>query len=156
MIGLVLGSWHISNFLERIKKPLHILISIQGSLAFYAIALTGIIILFHKRSPLSQISFILEMGFPFLTLVAGYLGGLHFPLINSIYLAERKGVGRVAGLIYGTDLVGSAVGALLTGLIFVPVLGILHTLYFITSFNVFAVGLLGFIKFRRYFSTSGL
>jgi predicted membrane-bound spermidine synthase len=88
----------------------------------------------------------MEVGFPLLTLVAGYLGGLHFPLANAIYLAGGREVGKVASLVYGVDLVGSSAGALSAGIILLPVLGIAHTLYFITAFNLCALGLLGIIS----------
>ena len=151
MIGLILGTWHITPFVERTRKPLRILMSIQGGLAIYAIALLGIIILFHNAPPLSRTSSIMEVGFPLLTLVAGYLGGLHFPLANGIYLAGGKEVGKVASLVYGMDLVGSSVGALSAGIIFLPVLGITDTLYLITAFNLLAVGLLGSIGISKVF-----
>jgi spermidine synthase len=144
MIGLILGSWHITPSVERIRKPLRILMSIQGGLAMYAIILLGIIILFHSSHSLSRISSILEVGFPLLTLVAGYLGGLHFPLANGIYLARKREVGKVASLIYGVDLAGSSAGALSAGIILLPVLGISDSLYLITALNLSALGLLGF------------
>jgi spermidine synthase len=144
MIGLILGSWHITHFLESLRRPLRILIAIQGGLALYAIVLLATIILFHSAPPLSRISSIVEKGFPLLTLLAGYLGGLHFPLVNNMYLSRGKEVGKVASLVYGMDLVGSSAGALLAGVILLPVLGIPDTLYLITAFNAFAVALLGY------------
>ncbi len=152
MIGLVLGSLHITRFLDRIRRPLPILISIQGGLAFYAFALLGIIILLHTPSPLSRTSSIMEAGFPLLTSVAGYLGGFHFPLINSMYLGGGKEVGKVVSLVYGIDLIGSSVGALSAGVILLPVLGLQDTLYLITVFNVFAVILLGSTAISKAFS----
>ena len=145
MIGLMLGSWHITPSVERIRKPLWILMPIQGGLALYAILLLGIIILFQGSGHLSRIFSIMEAGFPLLTLVAGYLGGLHFPLGNAMYLGEGKEVGKVASLVYGVDLVGSSVGALSAGIILLPVLGIAGTLYVITALNLSALGLLGFV-----------
>ncbi|MBW2309294.1 MAG: fused MFS/spermidine synthase [Deltaproteobacteria bacterium] len=151
MIGLILGSWHITPFVERIRKPLRILMSIQGGLAIYTVALSGIIILFHNAPPLSRTSSIIEVGFPLLPLVAGYLGGLHFPLANGIYLAGGKDVGKIASLVYGVDLVGSSVGALSAGIILLPVLGISDTLYLIMAFNLFALGLLGYIGISKVY-----
>jgi len=145
MMGLILGSWHITPSVERIRKPLWILMPIQGGLALYAILLFGIIILFQGSGHLSRIFSIMEAGFPLLTLVAGYLGGLHFPLGNAMYLAEGKEVGKVASLVYGVDLVGSSAGALSAGIILLPVLGIADTLYVITALNLSALGLLGFV-----------
>jgi spermidine synthase len=149
MIGLVLGSWHVTSLLDRIRKPLWTLLSIQGGLAAYAIFLSGMIPSLHKASPSSAVSGIMEMGFPLLALVAGYLGGLHFPLSNGIYLIGAKEVGKVASLVYGVDLVGSSAGALSAGIILLPVLGILDTLYLITILNLFAMAWLGFIGISK-------
>jgi spermidine synthase len=146
MIGLILGSWHITRVLERIRNPIRTLASIQGGLAIYAIGLLGIIIVLHTAPPTSRISSMMEAGFPLLTFVGGYLGGLHFPLTNSTYLAGGKEVGKVAGLVYGVDLVGSSVGALSAGIILLPLLGIQYTLYLIAAVNLLAVGLLGSMR----------
>jgi len=145
MIGLILGSWHITPSVERVRKPLRALMPIQGGLALYPILLLGVITLFHGSHYLPRTSSVLEVGFPLLTLVAGYLGGLHFPLANAIYLAGGRKVGRVASLVYGMDLIGSSAGALSAGVILLPVLGISDTLYLITALNLSALGLLGFI-----------
>ncbi len=145
MIGLILGSWHITPSVERIRKPMRVLMPIQGGLALNAILLLGIIIVFHGSRFPSWTSSIMEVGFPLLTLVAGYLGGLHFPLANGIYLGEGREVGKVASLVYGMDLVGSSAGALSAGIILLPVLGISHTLYLIAALNLSALGMLGFV-----------
>ena len=62
--------------------------------------------------------------FPLLALLAGYLTGMAFPLAVALM---RGSAGRVAGLLYGADLVGGCVGALLAAVLFVPVLGIPQT-----------------------------
>ena len=54
-------------------------------------------------------------------------------------------MGKVASLVYGVDLGGSSAGALLAGIILLPVLGIANTLYLITALNLSALGLLGLI-----------
>jgi len=154
MIGLILGSWHITPSVERIRKPLRVLMLIQGGLALYAILLLGIIILFHSSHSLSRISSVMEVGFPLLTLVAGYLGGLHFPLANGICLAGGREVGKVASLVYGLDLVGSSAGALSAGIILLPILGISDTLYLITALNLSALGMLGFIHTSKVSQTN--
>jgi len=62
--------------------------------------------------------------FPLLALVAGYLTGMAFPLAVALMGGSA---GRVAGLLYGADLVGGCLGALLSAVLFVPVLGIPQT-----------------------------
>jgi spermidine synthase len=39
----------------------------------------------------------------------------------------RESVGRAAGLLYGADLMGGCLGALLGAVFFVPMLGVLQT-----------------------------
>jgi spermidine synthase len=62
--------------------------------------------------------------FPLMALVAGVLTGMAFPLAVAL---TRGSAGRVAGLLYGADLVGGCVGALLGAALLVPVLGIPRT-----------------------------
>jgi spermidine synthase len=148
MVGLVLGSWHITAAVDRIRQPVRVLLCIQAGLAVYAIALLGIIMALHSVPP-SGATHAVELGFPLLASVAGYLGGLHFPLANGIYLGKGKAVGKVASLVYGTDLLGSSIGALSAGILLLPVLGISDTLLFVAAFNLFAVGLLGSVEIPR-------
>jgi len=62
--------------------------------------------------------------FPLLALVAGTLTGMAFPLAVAL---TRGSAGRVAGSLYGADLVGGCLGALLGAVLFIPVLGIPQT-----------------------------
>jgi len=62
--------------------------------------------------------------FPLLALVAGTLTGMAFPLAVALMPGSA---GRVAGLLYGSDLVGGCLGALLGAVLFIPVLGIPQT-----------------------------
>ena len=82
----------------------------QGAVGLYALILMVVIVRGHGIESASVAAAILEKGFPFLALAAGYLGGLHFPLVNRVYLGEGENVGKTVGMIYGTDLLGSSVG----------------------------------------------
>ena len=63
--------------------------------------------------------------FPLLAGVAGVLTGAVFPLAAA--LVGQGEAGRVAGLLYGADLMGGCVGALLASAVLVPVLGVVQT-----------------------------
>ncbi len=58
---------------------------------------------------------------PLLALLTGVLTGMAFPLAVAVVRGRRD---RVAGLLYGADLLGGCLGALLGSVFFVPVLGI--------------------------------
>jgi spermidine synthase len=62
--------------------------------------------------------------FPLLALVAGALTGTAFPLAVALM---RGSPARAAGALYGADLVGGCLGALLGAVLFVPLLGIPQT-----------------------------
>jgi hypothetical protein len=151
MVGLILGSWHMTRRLEALGRPLQKLVLIQAGLALYAVALVGIIVFFHRVSPQSALALAIEVGFSLLTLGAGYFGGLHFPLTSAIYLAGKSQVGKSASLVYGMDLIGSAIGALSAGVILLPVFGITSTLFFIAALNLSAFLLLGSVGLSRRF-----
>ena len=85
----------------------------------------------------------MEGIFPFLTLVAGLLGGIHFPLANMVYLGVREEVGRIGGLTNGVDLLGSAAGALVISVILVPIVGIVQGISVVVALNLSAILCLG-------------
>ena len=64
------------------------------------------------------------LGFLLLALLAGLLTGMAFPLAVALLPGHAD---RVAGLLYGADLVGGCFGALLTSVLLVPILGIPQT-----------------------------
>jgi spermidine synthase len=67
---------------------------------------------------------------PVLIFTGGFLGGLHFPMSVAILKREK------AGIVYGVDLFGSSVGALITTVIFIPILGIVFTLVIFILLNL--------------------
>jgi spermidine synthase len=142
MIGLVAGSWAMTRALPRLKNTLRTLIAVQGGFACYSLALLLGITILHGLPRISGSFLVIEILFPLLTALAGFLGGLHFPLANHIYLGEDTRLGITAGLINGIDLLGSSVGALLAGVVILPILGIVQTLYFIFTLNLAAIVLL--------------
>jgi spermidine synthase len=143
MIGLALGSWLITAVMGRITKPLRLLLMIQAGVALYALSCLPLILVLHQAALPAALAHVMEGVFPFLTLVAGFLGGLHFPLANKVYLKERKDIGRIGGLLYGIDLVGSAGGALIISVIILPLVGIAQGISLIVVMNLSAILCLG-------------
>jgi hypothetical protein len=92
-------------------------------------------LLFAARLPVAHLSFAA------LALGAGGLGGLAFALVGRLtaYLQDTE-IAAVAGSLYGADLVGGCVGAVLTSVFLVPLFGIAQTCW-----TVAAVGLTGLI-----------
>jgi spermidine synthase len=155
MMGLVLGSWVINRRLSWLKDDLAAFIKIQAAVCVYplilALVLVGLAAL--RTGPLSRLG--LGGMFAFFPVVAGFIGGLQFPLANKICLRNQEKVGRTAGLIYGLDLLGSCGGAFLAGTLLIPVLGIFHTCLWVAMLNgcVFALLLITLWRVRRAVSS---
>jgi len=85
----------------------------------------------------------IDTVFAFLPIIAGFIGGFQFPLASKICLKNREvehpdevgEVGRWAGFLYGVDLLGSCLGALLASLILIPILGIFQTCLLVSILN---------------------
>jgi spermidine synthase len=124
MVGIALGGATMNRLLSRGLEQVRIghrgiFVSLQGAIFIYALSLPSLLIAANAL-PLP------DLLFPFLALLAGFLGGMEFPL--AVHLTKGS-VGRVAGLIYGTDLVGACFGALLASVLLIPILGIPQTCY---------------------------
>jgi spermidine synthase len=143
MIGLALGGLMITPLLPRITRPLRSLLMVQAGVALYAVGILLLILGLHHGICPSFLSRPMEGIFPFLTLVAGFLGGIHFPLANTVYLAGREEIGRIGGLTNGVDLMGSAAGALVISVILVPIVGIAQGISIVVALNLSAILCLG-------------
>lgn len=127
MLGLTSGTWFYLRSLFIRHARVRTLSSVQFAMVGYLllIALTA---LFRPPG--------VYLFVPVLVFLGGFLGGLHFPL--SVGVMKR----RSAGVIYGIDLIGSGSGALVTAVIFIPVIGIVYTLLLLIVLNgIVGIGL---------------
>ncbi|KPJ73738.1 hypothetical protein AMJ52_03330 [candidate division TA06 bacterium DG_78] len=121
MLGLAAGTlFYLKSSL--MKNNLTILLSY---LEFIVSIYCGVIILL-SIAQLPGTNFII----PILIFIGGFLGGLHFPM--SVAILKRE----TAGIVYGVDLFGSSIGALITTVIFIPILGIVFTLVIFILVNL--------------------
>ncbi len=127
MLGLALGTlFYMSSYWFR-KSTTKLLSNVEFIMGLYFAII--ILILFLKLPSANII-------IPILIFFGGFMGGLHFPL--SVAILKRK----KAGIVYGVDLIGSSIGALITSIIFIPILGIIFTLFIFVVLNVLiAIGL---------------
>jgi spermidine synthase len=75
-----------------------------------------------------------EMIYYAFSLFAGFAVGTKFPIINKLYLQKSTNLGAV----YGADLIGGAIGALLAGTILLPVLGVTFSLSLLMLLSLLA------------------
>jgi spermidine synthase len=138
MVGLAGGSITFSYYPKTVRLQISALITCQFMLACFCFGLASVIVLFHSHPGLNHDHFLYEEAFSLMSLVAGFIGGTHFPLANRLLLQDRIGVGSTAGLIYGIELLGAFLGCLMVGLVFIPAVGILQTLFVLAVVNLMA------------------
>ena len=126
MAGLVLGSLAMNRHLRRAEAAggpmpgLRSVLAIDMALTVFAAAL--VIILAMLRTWAAP--WAVEAATFALVAVAVVLGGLIFPLGAAVVLESRPGTARAAGLIDAADSAGACLGALVTGVLLVPILGV--------------------------------
>lgn len=142
MAGLALGAVFVIKFMSETKRDRIFLIAMQGDFIIFSILLGAI---FSKFCP--------DPLFPVLSVIAGSMGGAQFTIASKILLGWKRDVGRpacppesrsqagrVGGLSYGIDLLGSFLGALLTGVFLIPILGIPKTCIAIALIDLAVLG----------------
>jgi len=115
-IGAVLGRHYFLN------PSYMMLVRLQALMAIGALAVLGVIFGFHK---VQGAVVIIHFGFGLILLVIAILTGLIFQVSSAV---KRGNVRSVAGSLYGFDLLGSALGALMVSIFLIPELGLFRTL----------------------------
>jgi spermidine synthase len=123
MAGLALGAavsnrllnYQLFKYVIERKRVKQVLLVVQLFIIIYSGLLPFIL---QGRIPIPS------LGFPLMALLAGFITGMAFPLAVNLV---QGNAGRVAGKLYGADLLGGCLGALLGVIIFIPVLGIPQT-----------------------------
>jgi spermidine synthase len=116
MAGLALGGLFALRAIERLGRERYFLAAVQGDFLLYSLLLP----VFFVRG--GQ-----DLLFPVMSAIAGFIGGSQFPIAARSVLGKGSDAGGSGGLAYGMDLLGSFFGAVLTGVLLVPVLGIQKT-----------------------------
>ena len=88
---------------------------------------------------LSSLFFDSEYLFMILVVITGVLVGLEFPLAGKLYLMRKGELGITAGTINSADHAGACIGALLTGVLFVPLFGISGSCVIIGVLNLMSL-----------------
>ena len=131
MLGMTMGTRFATDSLDR-KGP-RTLAGIHAlAIAFcLGLALVSKLLSFAPNLPSS----VAQAMFLLMAAVIGGLIGFEFPVANKLYLARCGFDERKTGVIYGVDLLGSCIGALLVSMGMLPVIGSLQTLGVVALLN---------------------
>ena len=138
MAGLALASWWMASLLNRIKTGLRTLMGIQLGIFIFFLLLPVTLHWLSFAKGGAAIWFGANIIFPGLSLVSGLLGGMVFALANKLYFEEtnRREYGAVSGLGYGLDLFGACLGAALSAIFLIPLVGVDKTCIFLALLNL--------------------
>jgi spermidine synthase len=142
MLGLAIGS--LIFYSHPPKSLIAWLRFLQVSLSLLSLFWLGVIYGLHEYKSLSQHPWFFHLIFPLFLGGAGTLGAMQFLTASQIYMGLGRGIKETAATLYSTDLLGSAMGAFLTSLIFLPLLGLPATLIFVVCLNLVALLILLF------------
>ncbi|MDO8603650.1 MAG: fused MFS/spermidine synthase [Candidatus Omnitrophota bacterium] len=138
MIGLTLGSFLATKIMEKIEDEKAVYIKSQAWSCLYPLILAIILLGISKINQFRpDIGNMLQIAFAIMPVISGFIGGFQFSLANKIWLGESKNVGRITGLLYGVDLLGSCIGGITIGVILIPLLGIIQTCILLSVINIF-------------------
>ena len=136
MGGIAFGSW-LGMRHRRLTAD-----STRGSLAIaqFLMALSAPVLmivvgLLDKASGTPATWMAAELVFPALAAMSGMLGGYQFAVAAEVYLDGREGGGGL-GVLYGIDLLGGCMGALLLSSYLIPVFGFWRTAWLCAAINL--------------------
>ncbi|MBB3108120.1 spermidine synthase [Paenibacillus phyllosphaerae] len=151
LFGIVLGSYACSRLLHRIHRPVEAFGMVQVAIGLYSLVTLLII---HKLpyaiNHLQTMSTLymqygdgywlaglfIKLGYTVLiVLIPTSLFGSTYPLIGKIFLQNADQVGKQVGLLNSLNTLGSAIGALLSGFVFVSLLGLHNSIKTLALLN---------------------
>jgi len=129
MFGLAAGGLAATRLVgRRPKQGLHAILAVNAALVVFAVVLPGAIGLLSATGYHAQ-----EAGFGLLVWLAGALTGAHFPLAAHLIRRTGTALARTAGRLDWADHVGACAGALVTGVVLVPVTGLAGSCYLVAG-----------------------
>jgi spermidine synthase len=127
MAGAACGAMLITRLLARMRNCFGSFVRIELAIVCFSIGWPLIFLAAHAYldSPLEF--FFLRMLFLVISFIGGLLVGSQFPLANKIYLRNSTSLGKTAGLLYASDLLGGWFGGILGAVVLLPALGLVGT-----------------------------
>ncbi|MBI3267430.1 MAG: fused MFS/spermidine synthase [Planctomycetes bacterium] len=131
LLGLALGSWVLSRWIDRQKDLVLFLAGIEaalGVLTLFLLPAFGLLPdLFLWAFPTIHVSYARIMGFEFLMalgvmLLPTLLIGATFPVVAKIYARGTASLGRRVGEVYVANTLGGILGSVIGGFLVLPLL----------------------------------
>ncbi|MDP2938553.1 MAG: hypothetical protein Q8O13_00500 [Candidatus Omnitrophota bacterium] len=138
MFGLASGSLILNWRLNKIKNNFVTLLKFEFAIITFSLMLPVLLFILSKINEAALFGLI-KMVFCFLSFLAGFLLGAEFPLANKIYFSNPEFRSRAVAQLYAYDLTGACLGAIMSAIIFIPILGMQSTGIFIAFLKLLTV-----------------
>jgi spermidine synthase len=125
MGGLACGAW--LGVRRGRANEMRLLALLQGTAALCPLLLYALLAAVARLSQPAQLAVVGQVLFPLLAVLCGLPGGFQFPVASCIYFDRPARRGGSLGSLYGLDLAGSCIGAVLLSAYLIPVYGFLKT-----------------------------
>ncbi len=152
LVGLGLGSLICGRVIERSRRPLLILAGVEGLVGFFSILSLGLINQlpyvagYLQSMPTLYNQYgagywtavtVIKFGYAFgALLLPTSLLGMTFPLVSKIWVSDIDRLGKDIGLINGVNTLGSMLGALLAGFLFISLFGTQNSIILTALLNI--------------------
>ncbi|WP_085993142.1 fused MFS/spermidine synthase [Oceanobacillus senegalensis] len=160
LTGIVIGSYICGKFIKKMRNPIFIFASLMivnglitllclffiHQLPYLTNYLQSMNALYDKYGDSYWImSIVIKYGYSFLVmLLPTSLFGAIFPIVSQICVKNQQEIGGKIGYIQTLNTLGSTLGSLLSGFVFISFIGI-HQSMILTSILIFSIGLALFV-----------
>ncbi|MCD4747232.1 MAG: hypothetical protein K8R58_13120, partial [Bacteroidales bacterium] len=141
MTGLAIGALFYNKILKAVN--IKTFIKIQFTIGIYSIILPFLLLAINS---IRINSIIVHLIFFLLTIIIAIVVGMQFSVASKI---QSQKVSSIAAGAYSSDLLGSAIGALLVTTVLLPLFGIVKVSIFIGLLN-FITGFIILLKQKKY------
>ncbi|MFH1397055.1 MAG: fused MFS/spermidine synthase [Candidatus Omnitrophota bacterium] len=149
MAGIAAGSLLITAGLKKIKDSFKPFWGLEAAIILFSLFLAWFMAQEIIRD--SRYNYWIYLS---LFLLSGLLCGMEFPLAAKLYLKGDGNIGKATGALYFADLAGSWLAGILTGVIFLPILGLFNTCMIVVILKLSSLVLL--ISFKKISLTNKL
>jgi len=147
LLGIALGGYGIRFLADVVKKPLRLFALIEiliGVTSAFAVpilfvvvkseAVRSFIMRYSGQLELLAVSnFVIALS---LMLLPATLIGATLPLVARIFLSDLRSTGKTVGKLYAVNTIGNVLGALLPGLLIMPLMGIQKGILLMAALNI--------------------
>ena len=156
--GLALGSYLWGKMVDHAASPVRMYIRLEIGIAISALAITALITILDNtitrvmtvKSLESSIWQLIRYGSVFLILlIPTFLIGGTSPVMSKFYIKNIEKVGLGIGSLYAANTYGGMAGAFFSGILLIPILGMMGTVKVALILNLFVAGAVWLISSKE-------